>query len=48
MPDVSALPLHVLLVSDGFDAVDVFGCALASLAAELEELGVVVTAARSP
>lgn len=47
MPDTTALPLHVLLVSDKVDAPDVYGGALAALRAELEALGVVVNVARS-
>jgi arginine decarboxylase len=47
MADISALPLHVLLVSDEVGAEDVFGGSLDALVTELETLGVVVTAAGS-
>jgi lysine decarboxylase/arginine decarboxylase len=47
MADISALPLHVLLVSGKLGAGDMFGGSLASLELELEGLGVVVTEARS-
>jgi len=47
MADISALPLHVLLVSERLDSPDVFGRALQSLADELVALEVVVTPARS-
>jgi arginine decarboxylase len=47
MADISALPLHILLVSDRLEAPDVFGRALNSLVGELAALDVVVTDARS-
>ena len=47
MADISALPFHVLLVSDRLGASDVFGNSLAALVTELEALGVVVTTAHS-
>jgi arginine decarboxylase len=47
MADISALPLHVLLVSDRIETPDVFGRALKSLVDELAALGVIVTDARS-
>ena len=45
--DAAELRLHVLFVSDKVDADDVFGRALDDVVAELEELLVVVTVARS-
>jgi arginine decarboxylase len=47
MADISALPLHVLLVSERLGADDVFGRTLESLIGELVALDVVVTPARS-